>query len=262
VLSKVKTHQRSNSIAKPNKSGDTTSWETSETFITEFQRELKDLFPPGTFVTAGKSLQEDEPDASNSKNQVLNVSFSHTASKQRTVAEEASSTKESESAGSIQMNWAIGDSIPSRITIDYVTKPWVATDRSWSHNHPKSFGFYESAHFRSNVIGFANRLARSPQEASSIAMENAIHFDSLHYGTRFSPEASEFTVVDRFQQKLSTPSGEFWQEAVLVSVRRNTNALACSAAPAPVNSAKLLLMVVAGTFGFTWVVSLVFKTVF
>jgi len=240
---------------------DAINWQASEKFIAEFRSELQDLFPRGTFVTAADSLREDERGAAGSEVKSLAVSFSHTASAQATMAKE-SSVNDAGPSGSIQMAWALDGAIPAKITIDYAAKTWVATDRNWSHNHPKSFGFYENNYFKTNIIGFSNQLAQSSQEASRIAMENAVHFDSLHYGARYSPEDLEFEVVDQFQQKLSTPSGEFWQAAVLVSVSRKQNASRISAVPAPSNSAELLLMLVAGTFGVTWISSLLFKKVF
>ena len=143
-------------IANELHSADTTYWQPSEKFITDFQKELEDQFPTGTFVIVNKPLQTDETNA-NSKLQTLDIDFSHTASKEVKTAKESSLANEPGPSGSLQMNWAIDDTIPSQITINYVTKQWVATDRNWSHNHPKSFGFYHSKDYRSKVIGFTNR---------------------------------------------------------------------------------------------------------
>ena len=38
--------------------------------------------------------------------------------------------------------------------VNYVTKQWVATDRNWSHDHPKSFGFYQRGTGQVKSLGF------------------------------------------------------------------------------------------------------------
>ena len=242
-------------------SADTTDWQSSEKFIADFQKELEGQFPAGTFIIVNKPLQIDETNA-NSKLQTMNIDFSHIASKEVNTAKESFLENEPNSSGSIQMNWAIGNSTPSQITLNYVTKQWVATDRNWSHDHPKSFGFYHSKDYRSKVIGFTNRLTRSPQEASRLAMQNAAHFHSLHYGFRFSPDDFEIKVVDRFQQKLSTPSGELWQEALLASISPKKNASKIRPASTSVISAELLLILLAGAFGVIWISRLLLKAIF
>ena len=241
---------------------DNIAWQPSEKFITDFQSELDEHFPADTFVIVNQTSQRIKADVNSSKFKTLNIDFSHTAAKQANAVEEPPSIDDVDSSGSIQANWTIDDTTSSKITINYVTKPWVATDRNWSHNHPKSFGFYQGKHYKSKVIGFTNRLARSSQEASDLAMENAIHFDSLHYGARFADDELTYSVVDRFQQKLSTPSGDFWQEAVLVSVSRKKNATTIPLSSVPGDSAKLLLALMAGGFGVTWISSLLIKAVF
>lgn len=52
------------------------------------------------------------------------------------------------------MTWAIGSTTPSQISLNYVTKQWVATDRNWSHDHPKSFGLYQRGTGQVKSLGF------------------------------------------------------------------------------------------------------------
>lgn len=242
-------------------SADTTDWQSSVKFIADFQKELEGQFPAGTFIIVNKPLQTNETNA-NSKLQTMNIDFSHIASKEVNTAIESFLENEPNSSGSIQMNWAIGNSTPSQITLNYVTKQWVATDRNWSHDHPKSFGFYQRGNWTSKVIGFTNRLTRSPQEASRLAIQNAVHFHSLHYGFHFSPDDFEIKVADRFQQKLSTPNGELWQTAVLVSLTPQKNASKTPSASTSVIPAELLLILLAGAFGVVWISSLLLKAIF
>ena len=241
---------------------DNTYWQSSEKFITDFKNELEGQFPAGTFVVTPKTTTKAETDANNPEFKTLAIHFVHTASKKIKTEKESPAANEADLSGSILANWSIGDTMPSKITMDYMTKSWVATDRNWSHNHPKSFGFYQSGYFKSKVIGFSSRRTRSPEEASSLAMQNAVHFNSLHYGSDVSSDDLKFEVVDRFQQKLSTPNGERWQAAVIMSVSQKNGVSGNPKPSAPTNSMRLLLTLMAGTFGVIWISSLLFKAIF
>ena len=84
--------------------------------------------------------------------------------------------------------------------IDFVTKPWVVDpDQYLADNSNKDLN-----------VGFSQRLARSPSEATTLALENTNRRGSN------TVRATPNQIVDRFTQKLKLSYGELWQESVLV----------------------------------------------
>jgi len=232
---------------QPNKnlSNDNTHWQPTHHFKSPFTVELLEQFPQSKFVLTKEASAE----AINQGFKKMDIQLSHTTS------------KNDQPSGSVQANWTVDDKPQGKASVNYVEKQWVSSLLSQPRN-PSTFAvIYQQPQTNSSsqVIGLTNRLARSPQEASVLAMQTARDFYS------YSNSSHSLKVVDRFQQKLSLPYGELWQEAVLVDFdqKRVNTALTPRLGVSPIvpnshrNSKQrstwlLSIILVAGTFGVAW----------
>ena len=168
--------------------------------IAYFQNELMTQFPGSSVVIAAEADGATEATSEGFKK--LDIRLSHR------------DPKNDKSSGSLQANWTINDKASAKTSVKYIEKQWVNSlmSQSFRHRDENTFAVsYERQSYRPNmVIGFTNRFARSPREASKLAMQNAMDFYER------SHRSFSCSVIDSFQQKLSMPYGELWQEAVLV----------------------------------------------
>jgi len=168
--------------------------------IAYFQNELMTQFPGSSVVIAAEADGATEATSEGFKK--LDIRLSHR------------DPKNDKSSGSLQANWTINDKASAKTSVKYIEKQWVNSlmSQSFRHRDENTFAVsYERQSYRPNmVIGFTNRFARSPREASKLAMQNAMDF------YKRSHRSFSCSVIDSFQQKLSMPYGELWQEAVLV----------------------------------------------
>ena len=168
--------------------------------IAYFQNELMTQFPGSSVVIAAEADGATEATSEGFKK--LDIRLSH------------HDPKNDKSSGSLQANWTINDKASAKTSVKYIEKQWVNSlmSQSFRHRDENTFAVsYERQSYRPNmVIGFTNRFARSPREASKLAMQNAMDFYER------SHRSFSCSVIDSFQQKLSMPYGELWQEAVLV----------------------------------------------
>ena len=168
--------------------------------IAYFQNELMTQFPGSSVVIAAEADGATEATSEGFKK--LDIRLSH------------HDPKNDKSSGSLQANWTINDKASAKTSVKYIEKQWVNSlmSQSFRHRDENTFAVsYERQSYRPNmVIGFTNRFARSPREASKLAMQNAMDFYER------SHRSFSWSVIDSFQQKLSMPYGELWQEAVLV----------------------------------------------
>ena len=168
--------------------------------IAYFQNELMTQFPGSSVWIAAEAAGATEATSEGFKK--LDIRLSHR------------DPKNDKSSGSLQANWTINDKASAKTSVKYIEKQWVNSlmSQSFRHRDENTFAVsYERQSYRPNmVIGFTNRFARSPREASKLAMQNAMDFYER------SHRSFSWSVIDSFQQKLSMPYGELWQEAVLV----------------------------------------------
>ena len=168
--------------------------------IAYFQNELMTQFPGSSVWIAAEAAGATEATSEGFKK--LDIRLSHR------------DPKNDKSSGSLQANWTINDKASAKTSVKYIEKQWVNSlmSQSFRHRDENTFAVsYERQSYRPNmVIGFTNRFARSPREASKLAMQNAMDFYER------SHRSFSCSVIDSFQQKLSMPYGELWQEAVLV----------------------------------------------
>ena len=236
---------------QPNKnlSNDNTHWQPTHRFKSDFTVELLEQFPQSKFVLTKEASAE----AINQGFKKLDIQLSHTPS------------RNDQPNGLVQASWTVDDKPQGKASVNYVEKQWVSSLLSQPRN-PSTFAvIYQQLQTNSSsqVIGLTNRLARSPQEASVLAMQTARDFYS------YSNSSHSLKVVDRFQQKLSLPYGELWQEAVLVDFgpKRADTARTprLGIRPNVPNSNRnskqrftwlFSTIIVAGTFGVAWVSNL------
>lgn len=233
---------------QPNKnlSNDSTHWQPTHSFKSDFTVELLEQFPQSKFVLTKEASAE----AINQGFKKLNIQLSHTPS------------KTDQPSGSVQASWTVDDKTKGKASVNYVEKRWVNSITSMARA-PGDFGVtYQpnrSTEYDIQVIGFTNRFARSAQEASSLAMQNA---KDLYMR---SDNSFSFEVIDRFQQKLSMPYGELWQEAVLIAgnpehigeVARSSKPFMNKASNTSLMNqsprGSLLLFLTLGAFGVAWI---------
>ena len=225
-----------------NISNDDTQWQPTDSFRNAFAAEFLKQFPQSKF-------QEANAEATNQDFEKMDIQLSH------------STSKADQPSGSVQANWIVNDKTKGKASVNYIEKRWVNSITSLARA-PGSFGgTYQPNHsteYDIQVIGFTNRFARSAQEASSLAMQNAKDF-YMHPNSSYS-----FTVIDRFTQKITMPYGDLWQEAVLIAVNpEQIGKVTRSSEPfmnlAPNTSLMnqsprglLLLILALGAFGVAW----------
>ena len=165
-------------------------WQPTKSFLTNFQKELRNQFPGSSFVTNTETNR-----VTTSQNlKKLNIHFSHTSSKVEP------------SSGSIQANWSINQETNSKISVNYAEKRWVTNPKEYANDSkPQKL-----------VVGFTQRLARNQSEALAFAMQDATR-QALSFGPNFAPQGDN-AHNDVFIQKISKPYGELWQAAILVPV--------------------------------------------
>ena len=194
-------------FSKERHPGDRTQWKPPKDFISDFQKEFALQFPDSTASIALEPTEENaeaaEADSINGEFKPLEIKLSLKPSK-------TTSSGDTENKA-IQARWTKQDNTRALASVDYIEKPWVTNpDQYIWGKQPKRL-----------AVGFSQRLARSPQEASTLAMQDTYRQTEHIYGSGFAPQPEE--VVDRFVQKLSLPYGELWRESVLVAVDSKTN---------------------------------------
>ncbi|MDB2686311.1 hypothetical protein N9Y42_03805 [Mariniblastus sp.] len=165
-------------FAKAKRPGDYDQWNPSGQFTSNFGKEFATQFPGSRVAYRGTKAGL----------QPLEIKLSFKPPENDANGEQT--------AGSISARWTKPDGTRALASIDFLNKPWVIEPADFiAKNYSKQLS-----------VGFSKRLARSPAEASAMALTDA---------SQNGPVTSS-QVVDRFTQKLKLPYGELWQESILV----------------------------------------------
>ena len=181
---------------KERRPGDRDQWNPPRSFVTNFRVEFVKQFPGSTVVAPIKAAEvKAEADPAYKDLQPVKIKLSFK------LLENPNNDKPT--AGTISARWTSRDKTRAVASIDFVDQPWVTyPDQFVADNASKAF-----------TVGLSQQLARSPAEATTLALQDA---------NRRRSDIAQITphqIVDRFTQKFTLPYGELWQEAVLVDQR-------------------------------------------
>ena len=180
-------------FAKEKRSGDRDQWKPPNNFVVAFRNEFMKQFPGSTVREPFKlSQQKAKAESHSDGRQPLEIKLSLTPENKNTGQQVA---------GSISARWTKPDDTRALESINFVNKPWVFDP-----------GNYIAKRYTKRLsVGFSRRLARSPAEATTFALE-----DASRQGSNARRPIAPNQIVDSFSQKLTLPYGELWQASVLV----------------------------------------------
>ena len=203
-------------FVKETRPGDHDQWKPPRSFVANFRIEFVKQFPGSTVVNPIREAEiKAEADPANKHLQPLVIKLSL-----KPVAESAGSFQAFDfqdhevSAAEISARWTTKSKTRAAASINFIDKSWVVDPA----------GYLSDNSALQLAVGFSQRLARSPSEAKTLALENInrqIQNPSNH--------ATADQILDRFVQKVSMPYGELWREAVLVDLQMQSNNVAARA---------------------------------
>ena len=180
-------------FAREKRPGDRDQWRPPNGFVVAFRNEFMKQFPGSTVREPSKSSQpKTKAESPSDGRQPLEIKLSLTPPKNKGTQQ---------AAGAIAARWTKPDGTRAVKSTDFVNKPWVFNPDDYiAKNYTKQL-----------VVGFSQRLGRSPAEATAMALDNA-----SRTGPNAPSKVTSNQIVDRFLQKLTLPYGELWQESILV----------------------------------------------
>ena len=180
-------------FAREKRPGDRDQWKPPNQFVVAFRNEFMKQFPGSTVREPFKlSQQKVKAESPSDGRQPLEIKLSLTPENNKT---------DQQVAGSISARWTKPDDTRALESINFVNKPWVFDPGN----------FIAKRYTKQLVVGFSRRLARSPAEATTFALE-----DASRQGSNVRRPIASNQIVDSFSQKLTLPYGELWQASVLV----------------------------------------------
>ena len=182
---------------KEKRPGDRDQWKPPKDFVADFQKEFVKQFPGSTVGEPIKlAAQQAEAEPTNEGLQLLEIKLSFKPPESISI-----DSHDQQVAGAISARWTKPDGARAVASIDFIDKPWVIDpDKYIAKNYTKQL-----------IVGFSQRLARSPAEATTMASQ-----DAGRRGRDAPSQIAPNQIVDRFAQKITLPYGELWQESVLV----------------------------------------------